>query len=252
MKKRLLINLIFPLVSLLVAIGVWAATARATDSELLLPSPLATAKKLGGVFSDKGFYISLWWTLKRTLYAFAISFVAALITALLGVIAPASESFLRPLLYIIRCLPTMAVVLLFIIWTDSNVTPVLVTVLVLFPMMFSSFAVTLKDTEKDLVETAEVFGAGKLQLLKIAYLPQLAPSLVDNAASGISLGLKVVVSAEVLAQSFNSVGWLMQESRFTFDTARLMALTTAVVAMCMVIEALIRGVGKGLYKWREA
>ena len=144
----------------------------------------------------------------------------------------------------------MAVVLLFIIWTDSNVTPVLVTVLVLFPMIYSSFAVSLKDVDKDLVETAKVFGASKMQMIKIVYVPQILPALVDAVASGISLGLKVVVSAEVLAQSFNSIGWLMQESRFMFDTAKLMALTIAVVAICMAVEAIIRGLGKRLYSWR--
>jgi len=249
MKKRILINLIFPFITLAVLIIIWAVAAKATNSELLLPSPLSTAKRLGGVFGDNSFYLSLWWTIKRTLWSFVISFVAAFFAAGLTAIIPNSESFVKPILYIVRCLPTMAVVLLFIIWTDSSKTPILVSILVLFPMMYSSFVVSLKETDRDLIETAKVFGANKFQLLKTVYLPKLMPTLVDSTASGLSFGLKVVVSAEVLAQSFNSIGWLMQESRLQFDTARLMALTVAVVALCMIIEIVIRGVGKNLYKW---
>lgn len=250
MKKRLLINLIFPFVSLAVLFVIWGVAARTTDSELILPSPLSSAKRLGEVFGSREFYVSFWFTTKRTFMAFGISFVCAFLTAMITAVLPSSEGLFKPILYIIRCLPTMAVVLLFIIWTDSNITPVLVTVLVLFPMIYSSFAVSLKDVDKDLVETAKVFGASKMQMIKIVYVPQILPALVDAVASGISLGLKVVVSAEVLAQSFNSIGWLMQESRFMFDTAKLMALTIAVVAICMALEAIIRGLGKRLYSWR--
>jgi len=250
MKKRILINLIFPLISLLVMLSIWFGVAKATDSVLLLPTPLQTLQKMGGVFKDSYFYLSLWFTIKRTFFAFALSFFAAFVWVMITAIIPYSESFLKPLLYIVRCLPTMSVVLLFIIWTDSNITPILVTMLVLFPMTYSSLAVAIKDTDKDLVETAVVFGANKLNLLKSVYLPQILPAMVDSVASGLSLGLKVVVSAEVLAQSFNSMGWLMQESRLIFDTARLMALTSVVVILCMAVEVAIRTLGKKLYAWR--
>ena len=63
-----------------------------------------------------------------------------------------------------------------------------------------------------------------------------APPFLKVAGGAASLSLKLTVAAEVLAQTADSIGFMMQQTRIVFDIGKLMALTVAVVVAALALE----------------
>ncbi len=232
-------DILYPVSVLLVAllawqIAVWISGDRTT--------PVGTFAALGELLGEGEFWSGFGFTLLRALWAFGLSFIVALVLALCSAGSETVRRILSPVVTVVRSLPTMAVVLIFILVLPSSATTALVGTIVLFPTFYAALLPSALGVSRDLLEISLVCGANKLQRLRFVYLPSMAPSIAENAVSGLSLSVKLVVSAEVLAQTAKSIGMMMQTARAYLETERLVALTFSVVFVCVLIDA----VGKSL------
>ena len=149
------------------------------------------------------------------------------------------ESLLSPLVAVLRALPTMAVVLLLIVWAGARKAPVIVAVMVLLPTLYAAFTEALGNVNRDVIDMAKIDGASRLTLALRFYLPLAAPLASCSTAACVSLGLKLTVAAEVLASTAKSIGMMMQLARIYFDVAGLIALTVLTVIAALVLEKLV-------------
>ena len=82
-------------------------------------------------------------------------------------------------------------------------------------------------------------------------LPLAAPVLLRQAGGIFSLGLKVVISGEVLASTYRSLGGMMQEAKMYLEMPRLMALTLIVLLLGFVLEGACRLAYDLIVRWRR-
>ena len=132
-KKTQILNLIFPVATAGALIVVWAIVARAVDSEYVLPSVSLTLEKFGALIIDGKFYLAFFGTVLRSLIAFIFSFVVAFVLGVLRCKLSTIKSVFDTVMSVVRSLPTIAVILLILFWTNSKVAPVIVSVLVVLP-----------------------------------------------------------------------------------------------------------------------
>lgn len=232
MTKRIVKDIVLPLCALLAALLLWQVVVWAASSKF---SPIETVFEMANILKEEVFWRSLGATFLRALIAFIVSFTGALVLALIS----ANGIFERVLsiaVTVLRSAPTMAVVLIFILTVSANVTTVLVGMLVLFPTFYSALLPTVKSVDKELIEIATVLGAGRIKRLIYVYLPSMAPAIVENGIAGLSLSIKLIVSAEVLAQTASSIGMMMQSARAYLELSRLLALTVLVILLCIAID----------------
>ena len=150
---------------------------------------------------------------------------------------------------ILRTLPTLAVILLLLIWTTPKVAPVIVPVLVLFPMIYSQITAAVSGIDEGLKEMADVYHISKRDRLFKIYLPCASPNVLSQTGANISLGLKIMISAEVLASTYQSLGNLMQTARLYLDTPRLAALTAAAILIGFIVDIAFSQLARITYKW---
>ncbi|MFR5061646.1 MAG: ABC transporter permease [Christensenellales bacterium] len=237
--RKILQEASYPLIVTAVALALWYAAAAATASEFIVPSPFAAIKRFFGLFAEKAFYAALGSTLARSLISYAVSFITALAFALAAMFSRPVRKLLSPLVSVCRALPTMAVVLLLVIWTGPKAAPVIVALLVVLPTLYASFYEAITGVDKDTVDMARIDGAGKIRLALGFYLPLAAPGASRSAAGALSLTVKLMVAAEVLANTAGSLGAMMQTARIYFETAELMALTVATVLVSLLLEGVV-------------
>ena len=60
-----------------------------------------------------------------------------------------------------------------------------------------------------------------------------------------------MISAEVLANTYKSLGGLMQEARLYAEMPRLAALTVVAVLVGLIIEFVFYGIGRLTFKWNK-
>jgi NitT/TauT family transport system permease protein len=117
-------------------------------------------------------------------------------------------------------------------------------------MMYSQLMSAISGVDGGLIEMAKVFNLSKKQQLLKIYLPQVSDSVFYQAGANMSLGLKIMVSAEVLSNTAQSIGGAMSYARSFLEIPRLAALTLLAVAVGFIFELLLGQLCRINAKWR--
>ena len=250
MKKNVLFSTLFALCALIVLALAWIIAYYAFGNEYLLPSLWDTVAAAGKLLTEAVFWRAFGLTLLRTLIAFLCSFVLGTALAVLANLNRAVRAFLAPVISVLRTVPTMAVILILVLWTNRTVAPALVALLVLLPAVYAAVLASIDEVREGYGDLAKAFKVGKGRQIFKMYLPLAAPNVLGQSGAILSMGLKITVSGEVLAQTFRSLGHLMQDAQMYLDMPRLLALTV----LCVLLGFLLEGGGlllrKLLVRWR--
>ena len=249
-KVDKILNLILPVLTIACIFLVWGITAKSVDNPFILPSIKEVAISCFALFTDKAFYLALLKTLLSSLISFLISFALAFLTAYLTKKSAKAEVVLRPIIAIIRALPTVAVVLMLYLWTTSDIAPVVVTMLVVYPTLYQNVKQALDTTDDYTLEMCKIFNVSKKDVLLKVQLPLAAPDLLSAIGSGLSLNLKLMVAAEVLSSTANCLGFMLNQSKIYYEQATLIALVVIVIAVGLIIDGTFNLLSKKAGKWK--
>lgn len=249
--KKYWLTVVFALLSVVFMFVAWAVSWQVNGNELIVPSIGSTLSQFFKLFGESEFWAALGMTLLRSLAAVVISFVLAVLCIILGLIYAPFKAFFAPVIAVCRTVPTMAVTLILLLTFSNNITPVIVTMLVVFPMFYTQISAAVDGVDKGLLEMSKVYGVKKRAVLSRIIVPQIAPAIVMQLGTVLSFALKLTISAEVLAYAYNGIGGMMKTANFATEIARLSALTLVSVVVGLLIEALFFVIIKISFKWRR-
>lgn len=249
-KIKNYLNILYPIIALAIFIIAWYVMSRIIDIELILPSPAKSFSLLGDLFKDTVFWQAVGGTLIRTLISFFVSMFFALLFAVLSTLFKPVYYFLSPIIIISRAVPTMSVILLSIIWFTSNITPMFIALLIIFPMLYSQFYSSFSNIDRDLIEMSKLYNVSKTHMVTKFFIPYILPQYFDSVRSAISLNVKLIIAAEVLAQTQKSMGVMMQISSIYLETALLLAWTIAAIILSYLLEMIPVIMKKLLVRWK--
>ena len=224
---------------------------KASDMFMELWVGLTTRAPEGAVFSGS--------ILDHFLHSFSNLMFGLVIAILIGV--PGGllmggnkyiEAILSPYVWALASLPRIALVPLFILFLGFTTT-MQVTIIVIsavFPIMINAWA-GVKTTEKSLLAAARVFGANRRQLYVRVVLPYTLPFIISGIQQGIGRGLIGVVIAELFGGS-NGLGYLIQRSADTFNTAMNFAVLLLLIVMSLSLINFTRWLEAYVAPWRSA
>ena len=239
MKNIKWLNLLYPFIALGLVVVLWVITATAVGSEYIFPKLSTTLKAFFELFGEKSFYIAIGNTLGRVLLSFVISFAAAMIFAIIASLFNGSGKILSILTSIVRTIPTMSIILLALIWLTTKQAPMLVAILVIFPLQFEGILSAILNVDSRLIEMARVYNVPIKKQITYLYLPEIAPSVFSIMKSTISLNVKLIIAAEVMAQTARSMGVNMQRASVYLDTHILLAWTIMAVILGLILEGIV-------------
>lgn len=230
---------------------VWIIAYYSVKNDYLIPSFTDTMASLWDCLASGGFWLAFANTLGRTFLAFAISFALAAAIAIPAVLSKAVRAFVNPVMSFLRTLPTLAIILILLIWTNPKVAPVIVTVLILFPMIYSQIIASAGGIDEGLSEMARVYNLSRRDRILKIYLPLISPNILSQTGANISLGLKVMISSEVLANTYKSLGGMMQTAKLYLEMPRLAALTIVAVVIGLILDAALSQLERVTFKWNK-
>ncbi len=251
-SKNRLISFALGVLSLVTMWLVWFIAEKTVKNQYVLPGFAETMVALGKVLGEPFFWQATGRTLLKVIYAFAISFILAGALAALGKIFRPFGTFLKPFISVVRTLPTMAILVLILIYTNRTTAPVVVATLVLFPMIYAQFNTALNSVDEGIIAAAKVFDLSKKDRVFKVYLPMVAPNVLSHVGSNLSFGIKLVISAEIMAYTFTSLGGMMQSANALLDVTRLSALTIVAVVLGLVVELVFYLITRACFKWTRA
>ncbi len=233
-----------PVITIFILIAVWYLVAVIVNAEIIIPMPHIVIVEMGRLLTQGKFYISLLSSLWKIILSFLIAGILGVTLAMLSSAFKPIEHLFYPLIVVVRVTPTMSVIFLCLIWFNSKISPIIVSLAVIFPMFYSSCLNAIKGIDTKLIEMSKLFKVSKSTMIKKLYFPSVASKVYDDSISIISLNVKLIIAAEALAMTNLTLGQIMQVSKANLGTATLFSITIVAILVSVLLETLLKALKK--------
>jgi ABC-type nitrate/sulfonate/bicarbonate transport system permease component len=122
--------------------------------------------------------------------------------------------------------------------------------LVVLPTLYVNLTGAISSLDKDVLEMCNLFNVDKKKTFYKVIVPGVAPQVLTATGAGISLNLKLMVAAEVLASTAKSLGGLLNYSNYNLQTANMIALVVVTVIVGLLIEKIFNVISIKVGKWQ--
>lgn len=222
----------------------WELTAHMVQKEILVPSIPLIVGEIYTIVTSLESLLTICTTLGRIILTFLLCLGLTLVLGIPAGLWKPLEQALKPLETAARSVPTMGVILLAIIWLGSEGTPVFVSLLIIFPILYRSLIEGIHSIDVQLVAFHQIHGVRFYKRLRHFYLPSVLPFLRAGSVASLGLCFKVIIAAEVLSQPQNAIGTIFQVERARLNTAGVMAWCILLIVLAALFEYFLRKIGK--------
>lgn len=215
---------------------VWHVASVAVGHDILLVSPLAAAQRLVELGCEPEFWASIALSLSRIATGFFSALFAGVLLAACASRFAAVRDLLAPLVAAVKAVPVASFVILVLIWVSSEHLSVIISFLMVFPIIYTNMLEGIAQTDRALLEMADVFAVGPLDRIRFIYCSQALPYF--QAACSLALGMcwKSGIAAEVIGLPEMSIGEHLYEAKVYLDTPDLFAWTFVIICISIVFE----------------
>lgn len=239
LKNKNIKELIYTLSSVIVLLLLWKVASVIVDKEILIPSPESTLQEIIRIISSVNFSASLINTLRRALVGFIMALGAGVSLGMMAGFSKTIFYLLRPIILINKAVPTMAMILLALIWLQSEKAPILVGFVVIFPIIYESVVQGIRNVDVKLVEMMDIYKISIFDKFKDLYIPSISSYLYGAMSAAMGLNFKIIIAAEVLSQPRISMGTNFQIERANLNTAGVFAWSLITIVLAGVLEKTI-------------
>ena len=229
-KSKTFKKVVLYTLSLIVLYLVSLGFSLVVNNSIILPNPNETISTFFGLLTKGTTYIYLLNTLKSLLISLIISFIIGLVLGILAGINENIRVFLKPWITIMRSFPLAAIIILILIIAGFKNTPYIVATFVLAPIIYESIQNGIRDIDQSYIDTYKLESKINLKIITKVYLPLISSSIKASFTSAVGLGIKVLIMAEFLAGSSNSLGYAIKPSIDNLNYAE-------VYAYCIIIHS---------------
>lgn len=243
-----LLRLISPLVMLVL----WQLLSSAgLVSDKTLASPAQVISAAAELWSDGSLQDALAVSVQRVLLGAVLGIAVAVLLGVLAGFSRIVELAIDPPIQMLRTVPFLGLIPLFIIWFGIGEQPkvFLVALGVMFPLYLNLFA-GIRSIDGKLIEAAETLGLNKFQLAVHVILPGALP----QALTGLRMSLGVAWLALIVAEQINAdagLGYLINNARIYFRIDIVIFGLLVYAFLGLATDAIVRALEGRLLTWRK-
>jgi NitT/TauT family transport system permease protein len=249
------IRILLPLVVAAVGTVAWELIVRLNNiPPYVLPGPMAVLQTLiadWGVLSE-----SLLTTLLTTLEGFIAASVGGIALALLFNQSKWVEYSLFPYAVILQVTPVIAIAPLLLIYLPQQTAVIVCAWIVGFFPVLSNTTLGLNSVDRNLAGLFQLYGASRLQTLRLLKLPSALPFILGGLRIAGGLSLICAVVAEIAAGSAGAgsgLAYRIAESGYRLNIPRMFAALLLLSLAGIVIYALLALISHlALRRWHES
>jgi sulfonate transport system permease protein len=216
-----------------------------------LASPVRVVRAAVDVIASGELPEGLAVSLARVVAGFLLGAVVGLALGVWSGLSRWGGLLVDPPVQMLRTLPHLALVPLFILWFGVQETPkvLLVALGVLFPIYLNVHA-GVRGVDPKLLEMARVSGFDRREVLRHVVVPGALPS----ALTGLRLALGIAWLSIVVAETVSSdgLGYLINDAREFLRTDVIVVGLVVYALLGLGTDALVRRVERRALRWRPA
>ena len=128
---------------------IWEGVALYIDNSLLFPRVSEIFLSLKNLVASGDFILILWNTLSRFFISIVFSLILAIIFSVASYRYEVISFLLFPFIIFLRAVPTIAIIIVVLIWSSVERVPIVVGMLILFPILYESILGGIKNVDKN-------------------------------------------------------------------------------------------------------
>lgn len=215
----------------------------------ILPAPLDIVAAFRELIARGELQAALEVSLARAGLGLAIGGITGLVLGLFAGLWRIGEALFDAPLQMLRTIPFIALVPLFITWFGIEETSkvVIIAAAVIFPMYLNTYA-GVRGVDPKLIEAATIFGLTPRQTMRHVIIPTALPSILVGLryAAGVSL-LALVVAEQINAQS--GIGYILTSANMAQRLDLLIAGILVYAALGVTIDVVMRAIERTSLSW---
>lgn len=227
------------------------ASSTGLISERTAPAPTAVWRAGAALVEQGDLQEHLTVSLGRVAQGLLLGVSAGAVLALVAGMSRLAEDLVDPPVQIMRTLPILALVPLFIVWFGIGETPkvLMIALAVAFPIYINTLA-GIRGVDAKLAEVASTVRLGRARLIREVVLPGALPSFLVGLRFSLAISwLVLVVSEQVNANT--GVGYLMMNAR-TFRQTEIIYVGLVIYGVLgLLSDLLVRGFEARALRWRR-
>ncbi|GGF19236.1 ABC transporter permease [Williamsia phyllosphaerae] len=203
-------------------------------------SYLTTGSNWSGTADVDGLGLLIGQHLEYTVIAVAVAAVVAVPLGLLVGHTGKGEVVVVGLVNVLRSLPTLGLLLLFILWMGLGLTPTMFALILLgIPPMLAGAYSGVANVDRVVVDASRAMGHSELQILLRVELPNALPLILGGLRNAT---LQIVATAAIAAYAgLGGLGRPIFDGLATYDYPPMIAGSLLVTILALVLDSLLAG-----------
>ncbi|NHN55680.1 ABC transporter permease [Calidifontibacter sp. DB0510] len=243
----------YRLLTPLALIAVWqVASALGWLPAHTLAAPSQVAAKVGSLLADGTLADALGTSLRRAALGFLLGTLIALAAALPVGLSRLGDAAIDPPMQMLRTLPLLGLVPLFIVWFGIGEWPkILLVGLGVCVPLYLNLVGALRSIDPDLYELADALGLGRWQRIRHV----IAPGALSGALVGVRQALAFAWLALIVAEQMSAtsgLGFMINNARDFLQTDTIVVGLLTYAVLGLLTDAVVRWLERYALRWRAS
>lgn len=253
MKEKKIPAFLYSAAGLVVFLVCWQLLVMFTGVGNIFPSPVAVAKRLVSFFGKPVgkhmLYTHIGYSLLRVTIGYLIAAALGIVVGLLMASSEFANAVIRPLFAMIRPIPGITWMPLFILWFGTGwVTQLGIIFVAGFSHMVLNTYAGASRTDPTLIGAARMLGANQTQIFYKVILPSAVPYIFSGLQVALSSCWMAVLAAEMMSAT-EGIGWMIVSGQNNSDIEQVLVGVIIISVIGLILANVMRGVEKKLCAW---
>lgn len=236
MKKFSIKNRKLSIIAKILIIIIWIVLSQFINNEVIFPGIKSTIVEMFKIMKSPGFISIIKGTIFRSIIGFLISLILAILMGILASILDFIYYLMKPILNFLSSVPTMAIIILALIWLDNEMVPMFVGFIMVFPILYETVLKGIFNVDKKIIDMANIYKVRKATIIKDIYIPSIFHNLSMIFTSTLGTNLKMVIAGEVLSQPKYAIGSNLQLQKTYLNTAGVFAWIIIIILISKIFK----------------
>jgi len=237
----------------LLVVAAWAvSTSAGMIDPSILPSPSGLVAGWQELWVQQDLLGQVGVSLTRAVVGGSAGILLGLLLGTAAGLSRLGEEFLDALLQMLRTVPFLALVPLFIVWFGIGETPklLLIALATTFPMYLNAYA-GVRNVDRKVIEAMRSFGLTGRKLITQVVLPLALPQIFTGLRFSLGVSVLVLVAAEQINASAG-LGYLLNSAQL-YQQVDVILICIAIYALLgLSADMIVRILERVFMPWRAS
>lgn len=233
-------NKIFSVLKIIIPIifwfSVWQLFAILADNSYFFPTVSETCSALLAILASAATYKIVGLTLFRVTLGLILGIIFGCLLAVVSNRLAAVRITVSPLISMIKSTPVATFIIILYVIMRGDILPVFIAFLMVLPLIWQNLTDGYDSIDENLSEVCDAYQFTYRKRFKYLVLPALLKYLIPAVITASGLAWKAEISAEIIVNTVDSIGAMIYNAQYAFDTARAFAWTLIIIFMSIILE----------------